>query len=257
VSTVTSTITITCPEGLVLATDMRETTLYPPWMKKDPEIKDNVEKIYPFKNETKVAVSCWGLGEIVEGTNKTDIIPFLEAFDKAKIKKGFTVDDVANELKSKLENITPKIENCTGIHVAGYLDGKPKLRHVFHSQWHKGGEFTNEDCHKYYHLIDTGDRVAYRQEIEYPTLFNGDNFVANALFNYAPQIQPWYYLSPSELTLDDCISLAKFVIDASIQRLDYFIDSRKFKKIDPKAVGGRDSIGIITSEEGFKWVIQK
>jgi hypothetical protein len=47
--------------------------------------------------------------------------------------------------------------------------------------------------------------------------------------------------------------LAKFVINTSIQRLDYFSDSRKFKKIDPKPVGGQPSIAKITLEKGFEW----
>lgn len=141
-----------------------------------------------------------------------------------------------------------------GVHIAGYSDGKVRLKHVFHSVWHKAGEFTDEDCHLQYHLTDTGDEVCYRVRIDFPTLFNGDNFVASALFNYATQIQPRYYISPIELTLDDCINLAKFVIDSSIQRLDYFVDSRKFKKIDPKTVGGKPRIGIITVKKGFEWI---
>jgi hypothetical protein len=70
-------------------------------------------------------------------------------------------------------------------------------------------------------------------------------------------IQPYYYLSPHELSLDECINLAKFVIGASIQRLDYFFDSRKFKKIDPKPVGGEPSVAKITAEKGFEWVENK
>lgn len=102
-------------------------------------------------------------------------------------------------------------------------------------------------------MTDTGDTVRYRTRKDYPTLFNGDSFIANALFNYSAQIQPYYYLEPHELSLEDCISLAKFVIDISIQRLDYFFDSRKFKKIDPKPVGGDSSIATITLKRGFEW----
>ena len=52
----TSTITILCPEGIVLATDMREITFHKLWEKKPPDIKDGVKKIYPFKHGTNIAV---------------------------------------------------------------------------------------------------------------------------------------------------------------------------------------------------------
>lgn len=253
----TSTITLLCPQGIVLATDMRETKFYREWEKKEPEVKDGIKKIYAFKNDTNVAASCWGLAEIATKKERTDILPFLEGFDNENLKKGFTIDDIAKSLTAKLESIDPKIERSMGIHIAGYIDKKPKLRHVFHSNWHKAGEFTNEDCHSEYHLPETGDSVYYRTKIDYPTLFNGDSLIANALFNYSAQIQPYYYLSTLELSLEDCVSLAKFVIDTSIQRLDYFFDSRKFKKIDPKPVGGEPCIAQITLEKGFEWLKQK
>lgn len=254
----TSTITILCPEGVVLATDTRETTFYPLWQQKAPDIKDGVKKIYPFKHGTNVAISCWGLAEIITKEKKQDIIPFLQQFDETKIKEGFTVDEIAEELKQTLEGIDLLSERSMGFHIAGYSKEKtPKLRHVFHTTWHDSKEFTNEDCHQEYHVVDTGDKVCYRTRKDYPTLFNGDSFVANALFNYSTQIQPYYYLSPHELSLEECIELAKFVIGASIQRLDYFSDSRKFKKIDPKPVGGEPSIAKITVDKGFEWIEPK
>jgi hypothetical protein len=249
----TSTITILCPEGIVLATDMREITFHNLWEKKPPDVKDGVKKIYPFTHGTNVAVSCWGLAEIITKTHRKDIIPFFEEFDKTSVKEGFTVDDIAEELKKTLESIDLMSDWSMGFHIAGFVEKKPKLRHVFHTAWHDAGEFTNEDCHLEYHITDTGDKVSYRTRKDYPTLFNGDSFVANALFNYSTLIQPYYYLSPHELSLNDCIELAKFVINTSIQRLDYFSDSRKFKKIDPKPVGGQPSIAKITLEKGFEW----
>jgi len=46
----TSDLTLLCPEGIVVAADMRETTIFPGWTKIEPEIKDGVLKIYPLKN---------------------------------------------------------------------------------------------------------------------------------------------------------------------------------------------------------------
>jgi hypothetical protein len=144
-----------------------------------------------------------------------------------------------------------------GFHVAGYVDSEtgrvPHLRHVFRSDWHEPGEFINEDCHIEYHLAPYGDKVSYRKRKDYPILFNGDNLVANALFNFAPMIRPYYNIVPHLLSLSQCIELAKLVISTSIQRLNYFFDIRQFQKIPP-TVGGGVKIAQITETEGFKCV---
>lgn len=241
-----------CPQGIVLAADMRETTIYPTWQNRLPLVKDNIKKIYPFK-QGNIGISCWGLAEITTETNKKDIVSYLEEFDNSKVKEGFTLDDVAEELKITLESISPKIEHPMGFHIAAYLKNRPKLRHVFHMDWHNPGEFTNEDCHLEYHT-EYGDKLIYRIRKEYPPLFNGDSFIANAFFNYATQIQPYYYLLPHKLSLDECVSLARMIIDTAIQRLDYYVDSRKFEKINSSTVGGGISIAKITETKGFEWI---
>lgn len=115
------------------------------------------------------------------------------------------------------------------------IDNAPRLGHVFHESWHPLGEFTNEDCHSEYHpRYDL--MVKYRKPKPYPVLFNGDNVIANALFNYPPY--PYSAIRPIMLSLDDCVELAKLIISTSIQRLNYYFDQRMRRNEIPKTVGG-------------------
>ena len=252
----TSTITLLCPEGIVLATDMRE-TIIDKYTGDIIRYRDGVQKIYRVKKNTNAGISCWGLAEIAsQNAQRKDIVPYLKEFDRSSVMRGDTVDVIAEKLKESLESVTPPIDDRMGFHVAGYIDFEghrvPHLRHVFRWDWHNPGKFTNEDCHAEYHLPN-GDRVLYKTRKEYPPLFNGDNLIANALFNYAPNIKPYYDIVPHLLSLRDCIELAKLVVSTSIQRLNYFFDVRQFQKIPP-IVGGGVRIAKITEINGFAWV---
>jgi hypothetical protein len=246
----TSTLTLICPEGIVLATDMRIT-------RTDPETGnildfiDRVPKIYHVeKNNT--GISYWGLAKI----QSRQIIQHLKDFEKEHLDQDDSVDKTAEKLKEYLEKIAPPIKDLMGLHIAGYIkEGSaihPRLRHVFHWSWHKPGEFTNENCHEEYHFSN-GDRVLFREKRKYPALFNGDNLVANALFNYAPRIRPYYRILTNKLSLKECIELANLIINASIQRIHYFFDVRYFQKIPP-TVGGGVQMAQITASEGFRWI---
>jgi len=250
----TSTITILCPEGIVLAADTRETTIN----RDTHEIlcyRDNVKKIYSVKKGTNVGISCWGLAEVERACKpKKDTIPFLREFSHLYVKRGDTVDTISEKLKQCMARVTPPINDGRrmGFHVAGFVDGVPHLRHVFHEYWHAPGDYANENCHEEYHL-STGDKVLYKTRRRYPTLFNGDNLIANALFNYASFLQNYCGIRTSQLTLEECVKLARIIISVSIQRLDYFFDLRKFRKI-PQTVGGGTKIAEITRTDGFKWI---
>lgn len=253
----TTTISLLCPQGIVLATDTRESIRNP--FNGEIEInRDGVEKIIQLSNSDNVGISCWGLAEVEEeGQQKKDIIPFLNEFN-ATITKGDNVDAVAEKLKNRMEQALPTLDIGMGFHVAGYVqsDGHkvPRLRHVFHS-WQKPGKFTNENSHNEYHLPN-GDKVTYQVAKEYPVLFNGDNLIANALFNYAPYIKPYFRIISHLLSLDDCIDLAKLVVSTSISRLNYYFDIRQYKKIPP-IVGGSARIVTITEDGKFNWIQEK
>ena len=246
----TSTLTLTCPEGIVLATDMRI-------IKIDPETGeiinhlDGINKIYHVK-KTNIGISYWGLAKLGEEL----ILRHLKNLEEKKLDKDDSVDATAEKLKDYLESLSPPINDVMGIHVAGFTKEKsnehPRLHHVFHWSWHKPGEFSNENCHEEYHFSN-GDRVQFNKRREYPVLFNGDNLVANALFNYAPRIKSYYRILTHKLKLKECIELADLVINTSIQRLHYFFDTRHFEKIKP-TVGGGVLKASITPTEGFKWI---
>jgi len=253
----TTTISLLCPKGIVLAADTRE-TIRNKYTGDIDVNRDDVEKIICLSNSDNVGISCWGLAEVEEeGQQKKDIIPFLKEFD-ATITKGDNVDAVAEKLKNRLEKALPTLDNGMGFHIAGYIqaDGHkvPRLRHVFHS-WQQPGKFTNENSHNEYHLPN-GDKITYQVAKEYPILFNGDNLVANALFNYAPYIKPYFRIVPHLLSLDECVELAKLVVSTSISRLNYYFDIRQYKKIPP-IVGGSARIVTITEDGKFNWIQEK
>lgn len=241
----TSIFTILCPEGIVMAADSRISyQLYP----NNPDIlgyDDNVKKIYQFET-INVGVSYWGLAAFQGET----VLEHLEKFDESHANKNDNVDSIAEKLKNYLESIEPKIKRRMGLHVAGYVNNAPKLHHVFHESWNTAGEFENEDCHKEYHIRPYGYTVSYRERREYLALFNGDNLIANALFNYAPLFHPYYAITPLSLRLSDCVELAKLIISTSIYRLNYYFDQRMQQNKIPADVGGPIYLATIT-KEGF------
>jgi len=240
-----------CPEGIVMAADKRITYRLDPLDPMKLGYVDDVTKIYRVQ-KADVGISYWGLAEL---SGKT-MLKHLSAFENSSVKKGDTVDDIAEQLKLYFEKCAPSIDCRMGLHVTGYVkrDGRwiPRLRHVFHTSWLESREFVNEDCHREYHFPN-GNKMIYGTEIQYPPLFNGDNLIANALFNYAPNVRPYYSIIPNLLSLKDCISLAKLVVDISIERLNYFFDQRHFQKI-PATVGGGITMARLTEKRGFEWL---
>lgn len=245
----TSTFTILCPHGIVMAADSAAT-------ERDPitnaitNIFPNFQKIYHL-SKTSFGISCWGQGKV---QNKL-ILEFLAEFEKSCVEKADTIDQVAKKLCEHLQSVTPKIQERMGLHLAGYdrTDGKPipQLRHIFHERWHNDGEFTNENCHKEAHL--NGKRFQFKSYAPYPPLFNGDNTIANCLFNFIPAMtEGRQRIQPDSLALEECLDLAGLVVGVSIQRLNYYFDS-ELRKV-PKTVGGKVLIAKITSEKGFEWV---
>ena len=242
----TSTITVTCPDGVVLGADKYIT--YP--MTPDRRVlKHEIAKKIYLSTKINAGISFWGLAEY-GSTKGTD---FLKEFDENDLSSNDFVDEIASKLKEKLEAITPKIKRRCGFHVAGYSKStqKPKLRHIFHENWHDDGQFTNEDCHKEYHA-SVGNRVVYRYAKDFPVLFNGDNFIANALFNFAKLLRPNIRIIPRRLSLKECTEIVALIISTSINRLDYYFDLSKYEKIDPD-VGGGISL-LVINKDGPTWI---
>jgi len=234
---------MSCPEGIVLAADRR--IIFP------GNIFDDIDKIYEFST-VQVGGSYWGLATI----SGRSVLDHLSEFERTSIRSGDDVNSISEKLKSYLENLSPKIKQPMGIHVAGYckeLGGElyPQLRHIFHVSWHRDGEFTNEDSNREYHL-ENGTRISHAYE-PFIALFNGDYAVANALFLFLPTLssKSRRQIILDLLSLAECIGLARLIIHTSSDILNYLFTLYGEKAIE--AVYGIN-IATITKEDGFRWI---
>jgi len=245
----TSTFTILCPQGIVMAADSAATERNP-LTNEITNIIPDFRKIYHI-SKTSFGISCWGQGII---QNKT-IMEFLSEFENSCVEKGDNIDQVAEKLSEQLRKAKPEVQNRMGLHLAGYhiKDDKaiPQLRHIFHERWHSKGDFTKENCHEEAHL--NGKRIPFKSYVPYPPLFNGDNAIANCLINFIPAMTDGKQrIQPDSLTLEECLELAELVVGMSIKRLNYYVDSESRKV--PKTVGGKVLVAKITPTKGFEWV---
>lgn len=229
----TSTFTILCPEGIVLAADSRITYQMYPGNDWKYLYRDDIQKVYPLE-KTGMCLSYWGK----QPTQDKTMLEHLIAVEDSMFKEEDNVSSVADKLADYFRGIEPPIEHNMGLHIAGFIEGSPALRHVFHESWNLAGEFENENCHEQYHIAPYGNTVSYRTRKKYPVLFNGDNLIAKALFRYAHLIEPYYDIVPDSLNLDHCVRLAKLIISTSISRLNYYFDQRMQQNKIPARVGG-------------------
>lgn len=245
----TSIFTILCPHGIVLSADSAATKRNP--INNEVEsIETNFQKIYCI-SKTNFGVSCWGLGKI----NGKTILDFLAEFEESHVEKTDTIDDVAKKLVGFLQKEFSGSTDRMGMHLVGYMiiEGKavPQLRHIFHEEWHKAGEFVNENSHVESRMKE--GRFEFAVYRPYPPLFNGDNAIANCLINYIPQMTCGKQrIEPASLKLDECIDLADLIVSVSIQRLNYYVDPY-YRNVE-KTVGGEVTIAKITQAKGFEWV---
>ena len=239
----TSTFTILCPNGIVMATDSRITL--------HGKTYDDIRKVHPIMKNA-IGISYWGY---VALPDEKMVVDHLANFEKKCVAPTDTVDDVAEKLKKYLENITPKIKDRGGFHLAGCIkEGETqsyRLRHVFHETWHEVGKFTNENCHNEWHDQQGNKRIFDVKRVN-PVLFNGDNFVANALFNYAPIVNRGFSIKPELLSLEEAEELSKLILETAVSRLTYFFGPNQRKAI--VAVGGKILRARITCKSGFEWI---
>ncbi len=245
----TSTFTILCPQGIVLAADSVATQRNP--INNEVEkLIPNIQKIYGF-SKVPFGASFWGLGTI----NGKSILDFLAYFEKNGVEKTDALDQIAKKLTDALAKVLPQNTDRMGLHLAGYVKTEkgnvPQLRHIFHEKWHKAGEFVCENCHK--ESLGEFAQIIFRDYRPYPPLFNGDNAIANCLVNFIPAMtQGQQRIEPASLRLNECVDLAELVVGVSIQRLNYYVDPEY--KLVPKTTGGKVFIAKITQENGFEWV---
>jgi len=249
----TATITLSCPQGIVLATDRKITYTDPDGNVVDYE-PQLVDKIYRF-SKVGAGASCWGL---YWGHNfgSSTILEILKEFENTMVENKDDVNIISEKLKSYLQARFPEIKKQVGIHLAGYCRGSgddlyPQLRHVFHETWNNPGEFVNENSNQEYHL-ENGTKRVYPYT-PFISLFNGDNTVANMFFNFLPTVYPKRerQIILDLMNLDECIQLAKLIIRTSSDILGFLTEIDK--KIEKPEVKGL-MVAKITKQDGFQWV---
>jgi hypothetical protein len=240
----TSTVTISCPYGIVIAADRRYTIIGD----KGPKY-GFVNKIF-MVSDLPVGLSFWGTSNF-EGKELKD---FLRDFNKKLVSDNNNVNSVADKLKNHLEDIGSKIGDSMGFHIAGYCKNEegelyPQIRHVFHETWLRKGKFINENSNEEYHHSN-GNTTKYDYD-PYIALFNGVRDVANLYFNLLPNIHPkGTRIILDKLTLDQCMKLAKLIVTSSGELLEfeYFLDgTAPYKSV--KGV----TVAVITPNKGFQW----
>jgi len=235
----TSTFTISCPHGIVMAADSRITL--------QGVTQDGITKIYAMTAKP-IGISYWGF----VGFNDMTVLEHLLNFETSHVIGADTVDEIAEKLKAYLENINPPISESGGFHLAECIQNQSyRLRHVFHEAWHSVGEFTNENCHTEYH-DQFGNKILFRHTKPYPVLFNGDNFVANALFNYAPMVDKRFSIRPDRLSIEEAIDLSKLILNWAIGRLTFYFGPNQRRAL--RTTGGKPLIAKITCQSGFEWI---
>lgn len=250
----TATITISCPDGIVLAADQK-ITYWDPNGNFAGSVKGPVNKILTFKN-TNVGASWWGHYYGKEfGNNR--ILDVLSDFEKQVTNKDDIIT-ISEKLKDYLETKFPEFKSLMGIHLAGYYkfdkDCVPELRHVFHERWNKPGEFILEKSTEEYHELITGKKIPHNYT-PYYALFNGDNTVANLFFNKLPKIYPKRKRSIilEKLDLEKCQHLAELTINVSSGILDFLTEVDVLITKDKKEISGLN-LATITLEKGFQFL---
>ena len=212
----TATITLSCPTGIIMATDRR--CSYRKGIK-EYDFEENSDKLYLF-SKVPIGVSCWGAASLDSGT----IIDYLETFEKQELENKDDVNSISKKLKKTLEELLPEIKESMGLHIAGYcFDGKdnyPQIRHVFREFRLKQGQFVNEDSNREYH--NKNGSIKQFNYDPFIALYNGDRAIAIAIFSYLHKIYPnKQRIILDKLNLMQCADLAKLIINLSGEILNY------------------------------------
>ncbi len=162
-------------------------------------------------DEYKIGVSYWGLATLDNKPIKEHIDKILSQLDGSLID----VDIFSEKCKSYFEQFTPPY--LMGLHVAGYVGERPKLRHVFYNNQSKN--FINEESNMEFHDQE-GSRIPHTQEEEYVqfiALFNGENQIIEKILIKLPQEGgSGLAIDFDKLSVEEAIELAKLLITTTI-----------------------------------------
>jgi hypothetical protein len=208
---------------------------------------DSRDKLEVFE-EPRIGVSYWGLATL-------NGIPMRDHLEKVKTRileahRVLNVDSFAQELEEYLHNFYPNHQ--MGFHIAGYQEGLPRIRHVFHVDWHNRNEFTNENSNMEFHDAQ-GNRIPHTSQenyIPYLSLFNGDNIVVQGLLLLVPHFKGLNYaLDYETLNLEEAINLSKLLISTTIHLQSYL---RGYRRVGRTCGNGLDIVTITPTE--ISWV---
>jgi len=205
------------------------------------------DKIVVFK-ASRMAISYWGLATLSGRQMREHLITVRSQILEAK--QTLDVDTFSNRLRDYLQQYIPG--RNMGFHVAGYVDGQPRIRHVFHADWHPSNGFTSEESNRAFH-DGQGRRIPHTQNgdyVPYISLFNGDNAIVQSLLLSIPAFRGLNYVLDYEaLSLEKAIRLAQLLISTTIYFQKFL---RGCTQIGRTCGNGLDVVRITPSK--IEWV---
>ncbi|GEM_PF-7132646 len=237
----TTIVTLSCPEGIVMGADSRIRD------KVTNQITDDVLKIIKVEN-FDIAISYWG--EAPVGNKFLDI---LKEFQQ-NLCEDETVDSITEKLRLYLEQKFPDYDNKEmGFHIAGMIlengSNKPRIKHVFHVSWCEKGKFINENSNQEYHKGPI--KLTYECERKYIPLFNGENSIANGFFNLIPQAFGDRQILLEKFNIEMCERLANLIITVNDSVLEFYYSIDQQPRQANRVTGGEPVIIAIT-RDGFR-----
>lgn len=234
----TIVFTIITKDGIVMSAD-RKISYYQNNHFVDVGSRDKIIVL----EDHKIGISYWGMATIDHEQIKDHVDKIVGLFNN---HEEINVDTLSEKCKVYFEQFEPQYP--MGLHIAGYVDGKAKLRHVFHEMWHDKKEFTNEESNIEFH-DGLGRRIPHtikEEHINLISLFNGENQIINNILNILPQFGGLNLAIDFEkLSLTDAINLSELLITTTI----YIQNFMKIYRNNGKNCGNGLDIVTITEQE--------
>lgn len=231
----TIVLTISSPEGIVMAADRRITQI----QNRTIRNVDERDKLIVL-GDCRIAVAYWGLATL-NGNRITDHIESVKN-SMEDCEDQITVDAFAERITEYFQEFNPP--TAMGFHIAGYLGNNPKIRHVFHQDWHDTNEFTNEETNIEFHDHQGNRRPHTPSEdyIPFLSLFNGDNVIVQSLLLSIPGFHGSpYTLDLEKFSLNETVELVKLLTSVTIY-LPQFL--RGYRQVGRTCGNGLDVVKI-------------
>lgn len=234
----TIVLTIASRDGIVMAADRRITQI----RNQTIQLIDEREKLI-ILNENRIAIAYWGLATL-NGVRMSDHIGSIKN-SMEENEEEINVDSIAERISNYFQQYD--LPQPMGFHIAGYLNHRPKIRHVFHQNFHEPNEVTNEETNIEFHDIQ-GNRQPHtptEDYVPYLSLFNGDNVIVQSLLLSLPGFFGQIYnVDLARFSLDETQKLVKLLSSITIY-LPQFL--RGYREVGRTCGNGLD-VATITSD---------